>query len=172
MRAWRHSREEWALCSSVSNSLCSRYIIAASDKVICALARIVEPDGRFHHILQRASGQPEGRFDVFQRPPRLCLDAARNELAVVAQRDLTRHEHERSGLDRRREWQRLAARTRAGSTQEFDAHWILLSLANFPSHPALAEPDETKLQNTRLAITSPTQRFRRLTHRARTVIYL
>src|SRR5204863_297302 len=64
-------------------------------------------------------------FDVFQGLPRLRLDAAWHDLAVGAHRDLARYEHERPGLDRRRERQRLPAGAGVGSPQEFDTHVIL-----------------------------------------------
>src|SRR5207302_501306 len=89
------------------------------------VTRVIEPHGGLDDVFQRASGERERLLDVFQRLARLRLDAARHHLTVVAHRDLPRHEHERPGLDRRRERQRLPAGTGACASQEFDAHWIL-----------------------------------------------
>src|SRR5256885_484868 len=104
------------------------------------VARVVQPYCGLDDVLQRASGERKRLFDVLQRLPRLRLDAARHDLAVVVHRDLPRHKHEWSGLDRRRERQRLAAGAGAGSSQEFDTHWILRWLAGVGPYCSVDRP--------------------------------
>ena len=89
------------------------------------IARVVEPDIRLDDVFQRAARLFQNGDDALDAVVGLRDDAAGDDFAVIAQRDLAGHEHETVGDRRLAEGQMLPARTGSRTANTLDRHRIL-----------------------------------------------